>query len=257
MLARMKAAGLLWPTIMTLVALPALFALGTWQWHRKAWKEDLIANIEARATGKPVSYAQALEDFAHTGEDEYQKVEVRGTFDHASERYLYAPGSQSQGWNVFTLLKPDDGGPPVFVNRGWVPEKLKDPAARSQGQVAGTVDVVGLVRGPETPGMFDVASDPKRNQWYWRDLEGMRWAPEPPPAQQQRAAMRIAPYAPFSIDALAEPANPGGWPKGGTTQMHLPNRHLEYALTWWGFAATLIVIYIVFARQRLSRDREG
>lgn len=256
MLLRLKAAGLIWPTIISILALPVLIALGAWQWHRMEWKEDLIAKIEARAQGEPESYAQVLDQFARDGEAEYQKVRVRGTFDHTTERYLYAPNQQSQGWNVFTLLMPENGGRPVFVNRGWVPDRLKDPATRVEGQVTGLVEVVGLVRGPEKPGMFDVASDLKRKQWYWRDLEGMRWAPDPPPAPQQREAMRIAAYAPFSIDALAEPVNPGGWPKGGTTEVHLSNRHLEYVLTWWGLAVTLVIVYIAFAGQRLRGDQK-
>ncbi|MBL8883939.1 MAG: SURF1 family protein [Hyphomicrobium sp.] len=256
MLSRLKAAGLIWPTIISILALPVLIALGTWQWQRMEWKADLIAKIEARAKGEPESYAQALDQFARDGEAEYQKVRVKGTFDYSTERYLYAPNEQSQGWNVFTLLTPEDGGPPVFVNRGWVPDRLKDPATRVEGQIAGPVEVIGLVRGPEKPGMFDVASDPQRKQWYWRDLEGMRWAPDQPPAPKQREAMRIAAYAPFSLDALAEPTNPGGWPKGGTTQIHLSNRHLEYVLTWWGLAATLVLVYLAFARQRLRGNQK-
>ena len=37
----------------TLVALAILIGLGTWQLQRKAWKEDLIAQIQARAYGEP------------------------------------------------------------------------------------------------------------------------------------------------------------------------------------------------------------
>jgi surfeit locus 1 family protein len=56
---------------------------------------------------------------------------------------------------------------------------------------------------------------------------------------------------PFFVDAAAEPANPGGWPKGGVTRIDIPNRHLEYALTWFGLAATLVGVFAVFAWGRL------
>jgi surfeit locus 1 family protein len=39
---------------------------------------------------------------------------------------------------------------------------------------------------------------------------------------------------------------PGGWPKGGQTRLSLPNNHLQYALTWFGLAAALVVIYGVY-----------
>jgi surfeit locus 1 family protein len=35
------------------------------------------------------------------------------------------------------------------------------------------------------------------------------------------------------------------------TRLELPNRHLEYALTWYGLAATLVGVYLAFAISRL------
>ena len=35
----------------------------------------------------------------------------------------------------------------------------------------------------------------------------------------------------------------------------IPNRHLEYALTWYGLAATLLVIAGILARQRLANTK--
>ena len=44
-----------------------------------------------------------------------------------------------------------------------------------------------------------------------------------PPSPLQFNAEKSQAYAPFSIDADALPENPGGWPKGGTTEINLPN----------------------------------
>ena len=60
---------------------------------------------------------------------------------------------------------------------------------------------------------------------------------------------------PFYIDAEGEPANPGGWPRGGTTNLNLPSRHLEYALTWYGLAATLVAMWGAFAWARLREHK--
>jgi surfeit locus 1 family protein len=56
---------------------------------------------------------------------------------------------------------------------------------------------------------------------------------------------------PFVIEADAQPLPPGGLPKGGVTRIALPNRHLEYAVTWYGIALTLVGVYLVFAINRL------
>jgi surfeit locus 1 family protein len=56
---------------------------------------------------------------------------------------------------------------------------------------------------------------------------------------------------PFVVEADVQPAPPGGLPRGGVTRLSLPNRHLEYALTWYGLAATLLGVYSVFSINRL------
>jgi surfeit locus 1 family protein len=68
----------------------------------------------------------------------------------------------------------------------------------------------------------------------------------------QTLAGETSPVAPFAIDAEAEPGNPGGWPKGGVTEVRLSNPHLQYVVTWYGVALTLIGVFIAFARQRLA-----
>ena len=48
MLQRLREAGLIWPTVATIVALGVLVSLGTWQVQRKQWKDGLVARIAAR-----------------------------------------------------------------------------------------------------------------------------------------------------------------------------------------------------------------
>jgi surfeit locus 1 family protein len=47
------------------------------------------------------------------------------------------------------------------------------------------------------------------------------------------------------LEADATP-NPGGWPKGGVTIVDLPNDHLQYAITWFGLALALFVVYLAY-----------
>lgn len=251
MLARWRAAGLILPALFTFVTLLVLLALGTWQWQRMTWKEGLISKIEARRTAEPIPYVEALSKFVQSGDVAYTRVRVTGTFDHAQERHLYAPTRQAQGWNVYTLFQPEGGLPPVYVNRGWVLDTLKDPATRQAGQVTGPQTVTGLIRLPETRGYFTPENDIAGNRWYLRDPDAMRWDGKAPPTAEQLALSSIKPSAPFTIDAEAEPANPGGWPKGGTTEIHLPNNHLQYVVTWYGLALTLLGVFAGYARQRL------
>ena len=78
-----------------------------------------------------------------------------GRFLNAGERYVLSTFEGEAGWNVYTpLLLADERL--VFVNRGFVPYDLQDPAKRREGLTEGTVTVTGLVREApkDKPGYF-------------------------------------------------------------------------------------------------------
>ncbi len=238
MLSKLRAKGLLWPAAMTLLGVAMLIGLGNWQMRRLAWKEGLIAAITERTHAEPIPLAEAER---RSGDIEYMRVKVKGQLLNDRELDFYAFDEQAgPGWHIVVPLQLADGSI-VFVNRGFVPDELKDAAKRNEGQPAGEVEIVGLARKPEIPGAFTPANDATKNVWYWRDLPAM-------------AAAALAPdkprVVPFVIDAELEPRMPGGWPKGGVTRLELPNRHLEYALTWYGLAAALVSVFAAFAVTR-------
>lgn len=246
-----RRAGLVVPGMAALAVLAVLIGLGTWQLSRLAWKEGLIAQVETRARGPAVPLPEAVRWPAMSaGADDYRHVAVTGTFDHAREAYLYHVAGDSrrpdpnrprgQGFFVMTPLVTAEGAV-VLVNRGFVPTDRRDPATRAEGQAAGPVTLTGLIRFPEERSALAAADDPARRTFYTRDVAAMA------------RAMGLAParVAPFSIDADRLDV-PGGLPQGGETALTFPNRHFEYAMTWYGLALTLVGVFIVFARQRVK-----
>jgi surfeit locus 1 family protein len=282
MFQRLHSARLLGPALVSAVAFTLLVGLGFWQLQRLAWKEGLIQAIETRTRLEPVSLAEALERW-QSGEDvEYLRVKAEGRFLHDNEFYLYAPSaSEGPGYHVYTPMvvfvavpEAGDGKPRLsvanlIVNRGFVPEALKSPEKRAAGRIndqpieipvetyhQGSIkgaSVVGLLRNPEMRGLFTPENDTKSNTWYWRDLESMSKALNPAHCQKGDPSKTFCgqPGYPFFLDLEASDV-PGGWPKGGVTIVKLPNRHLEYALTWFGLAATLAAVFAAFAMQRLE-----
>src|SRR6185369_2315383 len=103
MLQRLREAGLIWPTVATIVALGVLVSLGTWQVQRKQWKDGLIAKIAARTQAAPIELPPD-EALAKNADREYLHVTASGRFMHDKERYLYAPTPVGLGWHVFTPL---------------------------------------------------------------------------------------------------------------------------------------------------------
>lgn len=251
MLARLRAAGLVPVTVAMLGALAVLVGLGIWQWQRKAWKEQVIATIEARSSAAPIDAAAWLSRGCETIEKvgierscEYLAVRLAGTFDHAAERHVYTgiakpPGGVGgQGYWIMTPFRIAGTNEVVAVSRGFVPEAQKLAADRPAGQLAGETTIVGLVREAERRATFTGANAPAKNIWYLRN------------PQELFAAGPVTRTGHF-VDLLS-PTPPGGLPQPTAGRIDIPNRHLEYALTWWGLALTLLGVYAAFVRERLK-----
>jgi surfeit locus 1 family protein len=222
------------------VVLVILASLGTWQIYRLQWKEHLLAEIEARRHAPPATLAE-VEEKAKAGTDiDYLPVRVSGSFEHAHEQYFFATNEGDVGYHVYTPLVLADGRI-VFVNRGFVPEALKDPAKRAEGQAIGTATVTGLARArlDAKPSWAVPDNEPAKQLYFWKDLEAMA----------ANVAVPQGKLVPFFVDADATP-NPGGWPRGGVTQLDLPNNHLSYAFTWYGLAAVLLVVSVLAFRRK-------
>lgn len=234
---RRPGAGLL---IVVGIALVILLSLGTWQLYRLQWKEHLLAEIEARQHASPAPLADVEKQAAAGTDIDYLPMTVSGTFDHAREQYFFATDEGDVGYYVYTPLALADGRT-ILVNRGFVPEALKDPAKRAEGEVRGTVTITGLARAKlaEKPSWVVPENEPAKKLYFWKDLDAMA-------ANTGVASDKLIP---FFIDADATP-NPGGWPKGGVTQLDLPNNHLSYAFTWYGLAAVLVVVSVLAFRRK-------
>lgn len=243
------ARSLVLPTIFTIAALAVLFALGTWQLQRLAWKEALIAAVEARADAPAVPPPAPPWDDLDLETFDYQHVAATGHF-LPGEAHVYSVLSDARGpisGPGYWIVAPfeTDAGWIVLVNRGFVPLDRKEPASRPPPPV-GEVHLDGVVRGHDTPGTFTPDPDPIANQWFVRDAGVLSRAFDLPAGK---------PLAPYTVDASVEMMPEGGLPQAGETRRIFPNNHLQYALTWYGLALALAGVYAVFAWGRLRRGR--
>lgn len=169
---------------------------------------------------------------------DFRRVALKGVFRHDLELLYGATARRSVlGQQILTPLIRKDGSV-VLVDRGWVPADKVHPASRPQAQFEGEVMVSGIARyrAADRPGLFTPDNDPVQNHWYHYDLEAM----------SEALGMELSPIV---VEADDTP-NPGGLPVGGGTRVTLTNNHLQYAVTWYGLAACLIGVYIVFRRQQ-------
>src|SRR5579859_6897189 len=134
---------LFWPTVTAVPLVMLCFGLGVWQIRRLAWKEGLIAERHAAVTSRPVPVPRTA---AAARGMQFHRVVVTGEFLNDKEIHLAATAPDGDpGFHVLTPLR-EQSGRIVFVNRGFVPQRLKAPRTRLKGELAGTVRVTGLLR---------------------------------------------------------------------------------------------------------------
>lgn len=216
---------LLLPVLIALPVLVVLLALGTWQAQRLAWKTDILARIAAAEAGPAVPLAALPQPFT--------KVDAAGRFDHGREALvgLEVRGATLGSRLVTPLLR--EGAPVILVDRGWVPLERRQPVDHPDGEVR----VTGWVRPGERAGMFSATDDTAGRRFYTFDPAAIG------------AALGLAQVAPFGLVALGEAQ---GLPEPDRRLPRPSNNHLGYAITWYGLAAALVGVFLVWARRRLK-----
>jgi surfeit locus 1 family protein len=221
-LTRRKIAWLIAFDLAAILIVAGLIALAVWQVHRRAYKLDLIARVEARVHAIPIP-APGPADWAgiSAAADEYRRVTAMGEWLGDRSTLVKAVTELGEGYWVMTPLARDDGTT-IFVNRGFVPATERDPASW-QPPSPGPVAVTGLLRMPEPDGAFLRANDPASGRWYSRDVGAIA------------AARGLEKVAPYFIDAERE-SGERRLPVAGLTVIAFSNNHLVYALTWGALA---------------------
>ncbi|MFZ5617587.1 MAG: SURF1 family protein [Pseudomonadota bacterium] len=227
-----------------LVALAILVSLGTWQFQRLEWKRDLIEAMNERLAAAPIAFDEALARAVGGERMDYQPVYLAGAYAHDLESAVFGTYEGRPGVYVFTPLDaadPATGGRRfVYVNRGFAPQDFRDPQTRGEGLAAGQLRVEGLFRSAEEKRGFEKWLAPKDqpadNLYFVRDPRIL-------------AARHTIDVPRFYIDSFGR-ESAGPWPKGGLTRVDLPNRHFEYALTWFGLAAALLGVFIAYSLKR-------
>jgi surfeit locus 1 family protein len=242
--------GLLLPAIATALAFALLLALGTWQLERRQWKHALIEALTQRVNAAPVALPGKERWRELTAKhDEFRRVVFRAMPMPNERALVYTVGSRLRpdvsgpGYWVFAPARLADGGL-VVVNRGFIPLDRVEALGRGEGAGLEPTAIVGFLRWPEARGWFTPQDDPARNVWYVRDHTAIA------------AAKNWGDVGPFYVDQEG-PAPPGGLPRPGPLAIALPDDHLQYALTWYGLAAVLAVVFAVWARRRRGSEAAG
>ncbi len=228
------------PGALVVGAFAVLIALGVWQLERKAWKDALIATLAQRISASPLPLREQWQKMVSG--DEFRRVTVRGEFASVREARVFSGSAglredvKGPGYFAFAPLRLPDGAI-VVVNRGYVDNRNPDAALKPIALPAQVLEIVGALRWPERPGWFVTPYSERQDLWFARDHRAMA------------AQYGWGEVAPFYVE-MESPAPAGGVPRPGVLTVKLQSNHLGYALTWFGLAGVLVVVFGFWVRSR-------
>lgn len=231
-----------WATLVIMAMALVMLRLGIWQLDRLGQQRAENTRIEQRLAGAPLALVGQPLDPA---QDEYRRVVVRGTFDHANSVLLRNRARQgAPGVHVLTPLRIENSEQAVLVDRGWLPLEAAAPETRQQFEVGGTAEIQGIVRAPETRTSPVSAQDRvpdggRLDAWYRPDVARI-------------AAQMPYPLLPFYVEAEQPPDQPLGLPRPDPQLELSDGPHLNYALQWFAFTITLLGGYAAFVATRTA-----
>lgn len=201
-----------------------LVSLGVWQVQRLAWKEGVIADIEARIVAAPVT----LPENPDPAMDVYLPVRAEGRFTGETLRVLVSQKVVGAGYRLITAF--ETGGRRLLVDRGFIPTDAPMPVLLDT-----RTTVIGNLQWPQETDGFTPSPEIDTNIWFARDLPYMAEVLNADPVLLvvREISPGEAQVAPLPVDTS-----------------RIPNDHLQYAITWFSLAAIWLAMSFLFLRRR-------
>ncbi|WP_208347980.1 SURF1 family protein [Pseudaestuariivita rosea] len=203
------------PLLFGISGTAVLLWLGFWQLQRLEWKQEILAEIDARIGGTAVVLPQNPDPET----DRFLPVTVTGRTTADELHVLVSTKSQGAGYRIISAFETDDGRQ-IMVDRGFVvdEEKLTErPTA--------TMTVQGNLHWPDEVDLFTPEPDMESNIWFARDVPVMADAlgTEPVLVIARTTSATTPAVTPLPVDSAG-----------------IPNDHFEYAVTWFLLAAVWV-----------------
>lgn len=224
-------------TILVLVGVVFLVNLGTWQLSRAEEKQVIINDVEQRKS----SLALSLTALDKLDDKNYYQVELDGHFDN--EHYLLLDNRIYKSMVGFEVIQPFIiQSRVVLVNRGWIPLPRERKDLPDIPEQLGSLIIEGEVNVPGRAIVLVEDQLSAKNSWPQLvqsiDIKSLT-------ALYGEIGMTIEPWV-LRQKADDDPFYRRLW----FTINMTPDRHISYAVTWFGLALALIIIYIAAATSR-------
>tara|TARA_B100001778_G_scaffold111935_1_gene91666 strand:+ start:1004 stop:1657 length:654 start_codon:yes stop_codon:yes gene_type:complete len=204
-----------------------LLYLGKWQIDRLYWKLDVLKKIDQKIAAVPVLLPAEPSESVH----KYLSVEISGQFLQESIRVLASKKRYGAGYRIIHVFRTN--GRRLLVDLGFVGLETDYDI-----DLSSDISLVGNLHWPDEVDNFTPEPDLENNIWFARDVERVA------------SALQTEPILIILKDSTLKDKNIKPMPIDTT---HIPNDHLQYAITWFSLAiiwALMSCLFIWTTRQK-------
>ena len=204
-----------------------LLYLGKWQIDRLYWKVDVLKKIDQKIAAAPVLLPAEPSESVH----KYLSVEISGQFLQESIRVLASKKRYGAGYRIIHVFRTN--GRRLLVDLGFVGLETDYDI-----DLSSDISLVGNLHWPDEVDNFTPEPDLENNIWFARDVERVASALQTEPILiiLKNSTLKDKNIKPMPIDTT-----------------HIPNDHLQYAITWFSLAiiwALMSCLFIWTTRQK-------
>ena len=204
-----------------------LLYLGKWQIDRLYWKLDVLKKIDQKIAAAPVPLPAEPSESVH----KYLSVEISGQFLQESIRVLASKKRYGAGYRIIHVFRAN--GRRLLVDLGFVGLETDYDV-----DLINDISLVGNLHWPDEVDNFTPEPDLENNIWFARNVERVA------------SALQTEPILIILKDSTLKDQNIKPMPIDTT---HIPNDHLQYAITWFSLAiiwALMSCLFIWTTRQK-------
>ncbi len=216
---------------LTVIFVLAFCSLGTWQEQRAKQKSLLIQSYTQRMQQQPIS---AVEIFDSSQDNRFSPARLRGHFDTPHTILLDNKTFEGKvGYEVYTPFVIAGFSKAILVDRGWVAADSNRAILPKIEPVPGKITILGTLNSPPAYYSMGVMAEP--NSHFPLRVQYIDF--------KELSPIMPYPLAPYIL--WLDVKDPNGFQRQWKVTFMPPEKHTLYAVQWFAFALSLLVIFLV------------
>ncbi|MEI7619257.1 MAG: SURF1 family protein [Actinomycetota bacterium] len=228
--------------VVVLSSVVGMIFLARWQWDKHIARDAFVETVQGRLAAEPKELAPLLSKQTPAANIEWFVVTASGSYLATGE--LRELNRTQNGFNGINVLTPFqiNSGPIIIVNRGFVPDGAKVPAAPT-----GTIVVGGTARTSQTRQTGELTDDPSASNNEVRRVDLAFIA--------KHIDQTIAPVY---LDLIAtQPASPSPPVPVPPPNLGSGPPHVSYTVQWLFFSLCAIAGWVFAVRRSAKSARQA